>query len=289
MQDFFEWLSSEKRSSQHTIEAYQRDLKQFSEYLNSQFEISDSYKAPTVAIRSWLVHLMEKGLKKKTIHRKLSSLRTYYRFLRRKGVIDNDPLVTVTAPKLSKRLPVYVEEQPMKELFSTDLFPEGEKGLRDELIMTLLYETGMRRAELIGLKRKDVDQNKSQIKVVGKRNKERFIPVSKDMIERIEKYLTQRTTPEDGNYLLVTDKGKKLYAGFVYRKVNYYLGQVTTLQKKSPHVLRHTFATHLLNRGADLNSIKELLGHSSLAATQVYTHNSIEQLKEVYFKTHPKG
>jgi integrase/recombinase XerC len=177
----------------------------------------------------------------------------------------------------------------MEELFSGELFSNDKKGLRDELVLSLLYETGMRRAELIGLRCDYVDRSKRMLKVLGKRNKERFIPVSEQLIGKIDVYLERRGDAEDGEYLLLTDKGKKMYPGFVYSTVNHYLSKVTTLQKKSPHILRHTFATHLLNRGADLNSIKELLGHASLAATQVYTHNSIDQLKEIYYKTHPKG
>lgn len=286
---FFNWLIHEKRSSEHTVEVYRRDIGQFIDYLDEEFEINNPLLVNSSIFRSWLVYLMEKGLKKKTIHRKLSSLRSYYRFLRRKGLLEEDPLASVVAPKLPKRLPSYVEEAPMQELFSGNLFSDDESGLRDELLISLLYETGMRRAELINLKCEYIDRSKSVLKVLGKRNKERFIPVSEQLIHKINVYLECRKEANEREYLLLTDKGKKMYPGFVYRIVNHYLSKVTTLQKKSPHILRHTFATHLLNRGADLNSIKELLGHASLAATQIYTHNSIDQLKEVYFKTHPKG
>ena len=286
---FLQWLRSEKRSSDHTVEAYQRDLKQFQDYLSSVYELEDHREVSSSMIRSWLVSLMESGIARRSVHRKLSSLRSYFKYLRKEGILSHDPLSTITAPKLSKRLPVYVEEIPMDRLFSSNLFPDDWSGLRDELLVTILYETGIRRAELIGLKAADVDYQRKMIKVLGKRNKERFIPVGDELLGTIRDYMSKRGEVVDADFLLNTDQGKKLSPGFVYRKVNYYLAMVTTQQKKSPHVLRHTFATHLLNRGADLNSIKEILGHANLAATQVYTHNTIEKLKNVYSQTHPKG
>ncbi len=289
LNSFIEWLESEKRSSSHTVEAYLRDLSQFQEYLRTSYETEDLSDAITPMVRSWLVYLMESGLSKRTIHRKLSSLRSYFKFLRREGIIDNDPLSTITAPKLSKRLPVYVEEIPMDKLFNSSLFADDFTGKRDELLITILYETGIRRAELIGIKCADIDYQRKLMKVLGKRNKERFIPLGDELLSSISDYIRVRPSAEEEEYLLNNDKGKKLSPGFVYRKVNHYLGLVTTQQKKSPHILRHTFATHLLNRGADLNSIKEILGHANLAATQVYTHNTIEKLKNVYSQTHPKG
>jgi integrase/recombinase XerC len=282
-------LENEKRNSAHTVKAYHRDLTQFRDYLQSSYEVSSAQDVSSTMVRSWLVELMESGISRRSVHRKLSSLRSFYRFLRKEGEVEHDPLTAVNAPKLSKRLPVYVEEQPMDNLFSPDHFSDDFSGKRDELLVTILYETGIRRAELIGLKPEDVDFRKKQLKVLGKRNKERIIPVSDELLEQIQRYIREREMIAEDNTLLVTDKGKKLYPGFVYSKVNYYLSKVTTQDKKSPHVLRHTFATHLLNRGADLNSIKEILGHASLAATQVYTHNSIEKLKQVYNNTHPKG
>lgn len=287
--NFLEWLTNEKRNSAHTIKAYQKDLSQFRKYLKEQYETERPSDVTSVMVRSWLVELMEAGLSRRSVHRKLSSLRSYYRFLRKEGEVEHDPLAAVVAPKLAKRLPVYVEEQPMDELFAPKNFEDSFSGRRDALLLALLYETGMRRAELIGLKPEDVDHRSSQLKVLGKRNKERIIPVSDELLEQIQRYKEERDMIAEDNTLMITDKGKKLYPGFVYSKVNHYLSKVTTQDKKSPHVLRHTFATHLLNRGADLNSIKEILGHASLAATQVYTHNSIEKLKQVYNNTHPKG
>jgi len=286
---FIQWLEAEKRSSIHTVEAYRRDLRQFQDYLLTTYELEEMSEASTPMVRSWLVELMESGLAKRSIHRKLSSLRSYFRFLRKEGIVENDPLSTITAPKLSKRHPVYVEEIPMERLFNSSLFENSIFGKRDELLITILYETGIRRAELIGIRVDDIDPIRKLMKVLGKRNKERFIPIGDELISLINDYIDERPDSEHDAYLLNNDKGKKLSPGFVYRKVNHYLGMVTTQQKKSPHILRHTFATHLLNRGADLNSIKEILGHSSLAATQVYTHNTIEKLKNVYSNTHPKG
>lgn len=289
---FFQYLQYEKRFSPHTLTAYQTDLGQFVDFLNHTFDITSYAEVQHTHIRSWIVDLLGKKNTTRSINRKLSCLKTYFKFLRKQGAIENNPMAKVIAPKTGKRLPVFVNENKMELLFSEVDFGEGFAGLRNRLLIELLYCTGMRRSELINLKLTDVDFSSNQIKVLGKGNKERLIPIARHLAGLLESYIHQRSTQEleAGNiYLLMTNKGKKLYPGFVYGLVKKYLSAVTTLEQRSPHVLRHTFATHLSNSGADLNAIKELLGHSSLAATQVYMHNSIEKLKKVYAQAHPKA
>ncbi|VAW28882.1 Site-specific tyrosine recombinase XerC, partial [hydrothermal vent metagenome] len=216
----------------------------------------------------------------------------YYKFLLKSGTIPKDPSLQLKALKTPKRLPQFAQEKEMQNLFELVDFGNDIEGVRDQLILELLYATGMRRAELIGLKTTSVNIKKRQIKVLGKRNKERIIPLTIEVTNLVQKYLRLRNEKymtEANNFLLLTDKGQPLYEAFVYRKVKKYLGATTSLEKNSPHILRHTFATHLLNNGADLNAVKELLGHSSLAATQVYTHNSLDKLKKVFEKAHPKA
>lgn len=289
LESFISYLSSEKRYSPLTVRAYADDLETFSIYCKTTFALDAFEEADHSLIRSWVVQLMEEKKNPKSIRRKLSSLNTFFRFLMREEKVKANPVRKVIAPKTSKRLPVFVEESRMENLFREEHFPEGVKGLRDRLILELLYGTGMRRAELIGLKITDVSSDR--IKVLGKRNKERIIPVSPALSRCINDYIAVRSELGGAAVaeLLLNDKGNKMSPEFVYRKVNDYLSGVTSLEKRSPHVLRHTFATHLLNKGADLNAIKELLGHSSLAATQVYTHNSIEKLKNIYKQAHPLG
>lgn len=288
-EEFLGYLEHEKRVSVHTLSAYERDLEQFSAYLRSTYEEDEVVRVSAVMIRSWLVNLMEEGMSPRTVNRKLSTLRSFYRYLIREGRVEKDPLSSIVAPKIPKRLPGFVEEAPLNSLFGGSLFPDNKEGRRDSLLLLLLYETGIRRAELIGLKVSDLDGSRRMLKVRGKRNKERFIPVSRELIDTVNSYLEERPAPVDPEFLLLDDRGKQMSASFVYRKVNHYLGLITTMEKKSPHILRHSFATHLLNRGADLNAIKEVLGHASLAATQVYTHNTIDKLLNVYRNTHPKG
>jgi integrase/recombinase XerC len=227
-----------------------------------------------------------------SVHRKISCLRVFYRYLRKEGVLRNDPLDKVVLPKRKKTLPVFVEEEAMATLLDNDNFGESFAGIRNRTIIELLYVTGMRRSELIGLKDGDVSIKKGSLKVTGKRNKQRIIPLVNTVITPLEEYVRVRNESveriSDG-WFFVTDKGNKLYDKYVYNIVNSYLAMVTTIEKKSPHILRHTFATHMLNRGADLNSIKELLGHANLSATQIYTHNTFEKLREVYIKRHPRG
>ncbi|MCP4441157.1 MAG: tyrosine-type recombinase/integrase [Aureispira sp.] len=287
---FLKHLQFEKRYSKHTCIAYQTDLEQFKDYLDRTYDLQNLLEVQSMHIRSWTVSLMQLELSPTSIHRKISTLKTFYKFLLTNGDISQTPLNRVFLPKKGDRLPAFVEQGKLDTLFNELEFPVGFGGLRDNLLVDLLYSTGIRRSELINLKCIDIDQHKNTIKVTGKGNKIRLIPIHKDLKNLIVEYIEERksTFPDAAHdYLLVTDKGKQLYPKFVYNKVTHYLSFVTTAQKKSPHVLRHSFATHLSNNGADLNAIKELLGHANLAATQLYTHNSIETLKKAYEQAHP--
>jgi integrase/recombinase XerC len=287
---FIEYITNEKRYSGHTIRAYSDDLTAFSTYCISSYEIKNPAEASHQVIRSWLASMVDQGISPRTVKRKLSSLNSWFTWLLRMGELKYNPVRKVVAPKTSKRLPVFVEESRMDFLLEDVTFSNDYFGQRDRLILEIFYATGMRLSELTGVRVNDISS--TSIKVLGKRNKERIIPIAPALFRLIENYMVQRDLiisqkGQDPGYLLLTDEGKKLYPVFVYRKVNYYLTLVTTINKRSPHVLRHTFATHMLNKGADLNAIKELLGHSSLAATQVYTHNTIEKLKNIYSNAHP--
>ena len=291
-QSFFNYLEFEKRYSNHTLISYKTDIDQFTNFLLSQFELEDLLIARHTHVRTWIVHMMQNDINAKSINRKISALKSFYNFLKKQGLIKKSPMLKVIAPKVGKRLPKYVESEQIQRLLTDELFEDGFSGDRDGLIIDLLYSTGIRRAELIGLKEKDVNFYNNNIKVYGKGSKERLIPVSKLLLDRISAYLNAKQEHFDDvnkEFLLVTDSGKPLYPKFVFNKVKRYLSIVTTLDKKSPHILRHSFATHLANNGAELNAIKALLGHESLAATQVYTHNTIEQLKAVYKNAHPKA
>ena len=285
---FLEYLEFEKRYSKHTIVSYKTDLLQFDTYLSVVFEVGVE-DATHVMIRSWMVTLVESGISSRTINRKKSTLQVFYKYLKAKVLIQESPMQKVVAPKVEKRLPHYVKKQDMESLFSEVEFTNDFFGSRDRLILELFYSTGMRLSELVELKEGSVLED--SIKVVGKRNKERMIPITVVMQGKIIDYirLKRNEFPESTQSLFVTDKGEKLYQKFVYRKVKQYLSLVTSQSKKSPHVLRHTFATHMLDNGAELNGIKEMLGHASLSATQVYTHNSIEKLKNVYKQAHPRS
>jgi integrase/recombinase XerC len=292
IQPFLDALKFEKRYSSHTIQAYHDDLFQFFEYINQQYgELPVTGLTPQL-VRSWLASLKEQQLKAKSINRKISTLKSFFKYQMRIGILDKSPMTNIVSPKISKRLPVYIEEKDMADLFRYLPFPDTWKGKTDKLLFSIFYQTGIRLSELVNLKESQVDGSNKSIKVTGKGNKERVIPVSKELVEALENYMAEKRKREqecDRLYLLVNEKGKKLYTKYVYLVVKSYLSEVTTLDKKSPHVLRHSFATHLTNHGADINSVKELLGHASLAATQIYTHNSIEKLKEVYKKAHPKA
>ena len=288
-QKFLDYIRFEKRYSVHTVISYSRDLDQFEIYLGEVYELNDLLEAGHQMVRSWIVKLMEVGITARTINRKLSTLKSFYKYSLRQGEITKNPMNKVVAPKTAKKLPEFVEQDKMQLLFRDDVFSDDFASLRDRLMLELLYATGIRLSELVMLKESDVSAN--SIKVLGKRNKERIIPVGNFLMELIQNYLNKKKeiSLEQNEHLLVTDRGDKLYDKFVYRKVNYYLGVITTANKKSPHVLRHTFATHMLNNGADLNAIKELLGHANLSATQVYTHNTIEKLKNVHSQAHPRA
>ncbi|HOY18608.1 MAG TPA: tyrosine-type recombinase/integrase [Haliscomenobacter sp.] len=292
IQKFLRYLQFEKRFSVHTIEAYQADLVQFSTYLQSQYEIAEPSAIQHIHIRSWAVSLMEQKNAATTIRRKLSTLKSYFRYLQREKIISRSPMLQVSLPKLGKRLPVVVPEKSLAKLLDPVETPTDYTGLRDQVVIELLYLTGMRRAELLSLKVSDLNLHTHTIKVLGKGNKERLIPMGHATAGLLKLYLeTRRETFPDSiqTALFLTDRGEPAYPKLIYRIVNGYLSTVTTQEKRSPHVLRHSFATHLSDHGANLNAIKELLGHSSLAATQIYTHHSIERLKKIYQQAHPKS
>ncbi len=290
---FLSYLQFEKRYSSHTITAYEEDLQQFFTYLQKQFDMPEPAlkEIGPSFVRSWLASLKEAKNSAKTINRKISSLKSFFKYHLRTGELEQSPMTTIVSPKVPKRLPVYVEQKDTDTLFQHVEFPDTWSGRTDRLILAIFYNTGMRRSELVNLKESQVNAAANTIKVLGKGNKERVIPVSPVLITEINEYirLKQAIEAADRVYLLVNEKGKQVHVQYVYTAVKSYLSLVTTVDKKSPHVLRHTFATHLTNNGADLNAVKELLGHSSLAATQIYTHNSIEKLKDVYKKAHPKA
>lgn len=288
IQSFLDYLRFEKRYSQHTIISYQNDLEQFFKFFEPYNISVDTISASIV--RSWLAELKSDEVSSKSINRKISTLKSFFKFLMKQGVIKQTPMTTVVSPKVSKRLPVFIEEKNTHTLFTHVEFGDDWTSKTERLILLLFYNTGIRLSELIHLKEKNIDADYSQIKVLGKGNKERIIPVSKELLKEINEYITQKPVRlESVTEVLINKKGKPLYAKYVYNIVKKYLSAVTTVQKKSPHILRHTFATHLMNNGADINAVKELLGHASLAATQIYTHNTIEKLKEVYKKAHPRA
>lgn len=288
--DFCDYLQHQKRYSIHTVTAYKKDLEQFHQFLLSEFETESFKDVSSSFIRSWIVKLIEEGISPRTINRKISSLKSFYKHLLKNRVVDKNPLLKVITPKTSKRLPVFIGEKELTNLFENIDYPNTYEGKRDQLILELFYATGARLSELIELKTNSIDFNNHTIKVLGKRNKERLIPVGNNLTTLIKQYILEREklTPQD-NYFFLTKIGKKIYPKLVYSIVNSYLSQITTVSKKSPHVLRHTFATHMLNNGADLNTIKEILGHANLSATQVYTHNTIEKLKNIHKQAHPKA
>ncbi|HQW83836.1 MAG TPA: tyrosine-type recombinase/integrase [Ferruginibacter sp.] len=288
---FINYLKFQKRYSQHTIISYQTDLNSFFGYLQEQYGQVELTGIKTVFIRSWLAALKQQGLEAKSINRKISSLKSFFKYQLRQQVIVVSPMAAIISLKINKRLPQFINDKDMTVLLKHVEFPDSWDGKTERLIIELLYNTGIRQAELIGLKETNIAHEKCTIKVLGKGNKERIIPVSNQLLNSIQEYLLAKKNNfnVDTDHLLVMKTGKKLYPKYVYNAVNKYLNIITTIDKKSPHVLRHTFATHLMEGGADLNAVKELLGHSSLAATQIYTHNTIEKLKDIHKKAHPKA
>ena len=292
---FLQYLSSEKRYSNHTVVNYKSDLQQFLFFIQDQFENVTLEEASPDMIRSWFVFLLENNISARSVNRKKTALKSFYKYAVKIGEISENPILKVLSPKTAKRLPEFIDEDKM--LFLLNHFEFENKNdflkIRDQLIIEMFYATGMRLSELINLKTSDISLSENTIKVLGKRNKERLIPFGNNLRHQILSYLNQRASYiaeiQYDDWFFVTEKNKKLYPKLVYRLVFYYISAVATNNKKSPHVLRHTFATHMLNHGADLNTIKEILGHANLAATQVYTHNSIEKLKSLYKQAHPKA
>ena len=291
-ESFINYLKYEKRYSPHTVVAYKNDLDQFVEFTTivvGEFHVKE---VRSDVVRGWLLHLMEQGMTPRSIHRKVTSVKSFYNYLMREGIVDTNPALNLTLPKVRKKLPNFVDEQSLNHLLDDqDIFTNDFAGIRDKLIISLFYGTGIRLAELIGLKEKDINKKERLIRVLGKRQKERIIPYPAEINNLLENYVIARNRELGFNpeFLLVTDKGKQAYEKLIYRVVKNNLAKITLLEKKSPHVLRHTYATHLLNKGADLNAVKELLGHSNLAATQVYTHTTFEKLRDSYKQAHPRG
>jgi integrase/recombinase XerC len=287
---FIEYLNYEKNYSPHTVTAYKKDLESFQVFCKNEYDESDISKLPYTIIRSWIVGLVDSDISNRSINRKISSLKSFYTYLVKTKQIRQNPLAKHKSLKVSKKVNIPFSQRELAEVL--DLFDDAKdfESLRDKLIIELMYTTGMRRSELIGLKLSSVDLSQNTVKVLGKRNKERQIPLLNSVVSTIGIYQKQRNKIETGvDYFLITKKGKKMYPTLVYRIINEYFSKVSLKIKKSPHVIRHSFATHLLNEGADLNSVKELLGHSSLASTQVYTHNNLKELKTMYNHAHPRG
>ncbi len=292
LQSFLNYLEFEKRYSVHTITSYRTDLEQFQRYLENQYEVNTITEANHLQIRSWIVKMVQEGISTRSVNRKISSLKSFFRFQKRKGIVSINPMQKIVSPKQSKRLPSFVQEKKVEMLLDDIIQPTDFAGFRDLLMVELLYQTGIRRSELINLKEPDFNRANLTLKVFGKGQKERLIPVNKQLLSIIDTYISYRESEFEGlefDSLLVTDKGQPMYPKFVYNKIKQYLSKVTTLSQRSPHVLRHSFATHLSNAGAELNAIKNLLGHSSLAATQVYMHNTIDKLKKAHKNSHPKA
>lgn len=293
LQRFIEHLTYERRSSPHTVQAYQRDLGQLAAYIKEKTGKEGAEHADDRTVRSWMMHLLERGDSARTVNRKLSAVRAFFRFARTVGSADSDPTGLIEPPKTPKRLPEFIEEGRMAAMFTGDEAALTFKGLTDRTILELLYGTGMRLAELLGLRPGDVDAASRTLRVLGKRNKERIIPLSDHLAHVLITYMNARKVALGGESvalsLLVSETGEPVARRSVQRTVEHYLSRATTQRKRSPHVLRHTFATHLLNNGADLNAVKELLGHANLAATQVYTHNTVEKLRNAHRKAHPRG
>lgn len=289
---FQEYLQLEKNYSQHTVNAYGNDLLFFQEFLKSNFDQERLEEVNYSMIRSWIVSMVDEGISNSSVNRKIASLKSFYKFLLKIKQIEVSPLLKHKSLKTPKKIQIPFSEKELDQVLNHIQYPDGFDGIRDKLIIDLFYTTGIRRTELINLKMQNIDLSKNTLKVLGKRNKERILPILPIISKQINLYLSERAQIEqvkDKDYFFLMLKGVKLNDSFVYRLINYYFSNVSEKVKKSPHILRHTFATHMLNNGADLNSVKELLGHSSLASTQVYTHNSLAELKKVYGDAHPRN
>ncbi len=292
IQAFLDYLQFQKRYSLNTITSYQNDLTHFFDFIEKTFSSTSPSEIKPSFVRSWLAGLKENGLESKSINRKISTLKSFFKYQLKQGLLQTSPMATILSVKVKKRLPQFVAEKDINTLFNHVEFSDDWNGKTNRLLFHLLYNTGIRQAELISLREAHIDSKNGTIKVLGKGNKERIVPINNELRQFILQYIAQKRNDfelADTEILLVNEKGKKLYPKYIYNVVRKYLSTVTSIYKKSPHVLRHTFATHLMNNGADINAVKELLGHSSLAATQIYTHNTIEKLKEVHNKAHPKA
>lgn len=288
--DFLKYLQYEKRSSVHTVTAYRTDLDQFIQYMNEMSGDFDIEKINQKHIRSWIVSLMDSGVSARSVNRKISTLKSFFKYLMREGLLENNPALLVTKPKVSKKLPFFVSEEELNQLLDLGLFTSDFEGSRDKLIISLLYGTGIRLSELKNLSEASIDLKEYTVRVLGKRNKERIVPYPKSLNPVFQEYFEKRESMTGkSHFLFLTSKGEQVYDKLIYRVVNKYLTMVTTISKRSPHVLRHSFATHLLNHGANLNAVKELLGHSNLSATQIYTHTSFDQLNQIYKQAHPRS
>ena len=285
-----EYLTYQKRYSPHTIGAYRNDLNSFGDFLETEFEISTLDQVKRRQVSSFIAHLIERGLSPRSVNRKISAIQSLFNYCIRKNELATNPANNVQRPKVGSSLPAFVREESIAQLFEKTDFEDSYAVSRDRMILLVFYSCGLRRDELINLKIEDVNQFDCTIKVLGKRNKERIVPITKELLRDLNFYIDIRASLNSNfSYLFLTEAAKKLYPSLVYKIVKKYLSLVSTMEKRSPHVLRHSFATHLLNEGANLQSIKELLGHSSLSATQVYTHTSLDKLKDVYRKSHPRN
>lgn len=276
----------------NTIRSYESDLTQFFQFTADQYGHQDIHRIDHKGVRNWMISMMDDNMSARSVNRKITTLKSFYKYLMREGIVQSTPMDKILTPKQSKKLPEFVEVEKMNELLDRHEFGDDFSGMRNRLIIELLYATGMRRAELIHLADRDFDLESMTVKVLGKRNKERVIPFTKELKQNIEKYIEARNAfleAAEPDHFFLTDRGSKIYESLVYRVVKKHLELITTIEKRSPHILRHTFATHMLNRGADLNAIKELLGHANLSATQIYTHNTFEKLKQIYKQAHPRA
>ena len=292
LKEFINYIQIEKRYSDHTVRAYADDLTQFSHYLQNDPQKKNLPDAQQSDVRHWMIEMVNAGNSPRTLRRKIASLKAFYNYALRAGSLKLNPADGVILPKLKKNLPDFIKESSIEQLFDHNLFPFGFAGVRDKLVLELFYATGMRLSEMVHLTRKDVDFYKGEIRILGKRNKERLVPLTTTAANLLKEYLKiadDEFGTHDTDALILNDKGQSCYPKMIQRIVGRYLGKSTTLEKKSPHILRHTFATHMLNNGADLNAVKELLGHANLAATEIYTHNTYEKLKSIYKQAHPRA